>query len=193
MYTLTKRAELETATWAGGTTTQLAIYPAAATYKEFNFDYRISYATVEAEESTFTFMPGVTRHLMILKGELEIDHTGRYKKRLRKFDTDMFSGEWPTTAKGKVTDFNLMTRGNTSGELEAIMLREGKELLMQAGKKNDRTSFYLLEGDLQLRYSGESISLHEGDFILFAHTNGQSIVFNAVKDCEVIAAKVRLG
>ena len=69
-YIITKKEALKTNTWAGGTTTQLAIFPTEAEYTKFNFDFRISYATVEIPASTFTFMPGVTRHLTILKGNL---------------------------------------------------------------------------------------------------------------------------
>ena len=64
--TQTKKSEQVSAKWIGGTTTQLAIFPATAEYTKFNFIFRMSTATVEIEESTFTFMPGVTRHLMIL-------------------------------------------------------------------------------------------------------------------------------
>jgi environmental stress-induced protein Ves len=190
MYTLTKRPELVTATWAGGTTTQLAIFPATAEYKKFDFDYRISYATVEVDESTFTFMPGVTRHLMILKGALEIDHTDRYKKSLSKFDTDVFSGEWPTTAKGKVMDFNLMTRGNASGKLEAIVLYAGTE--KEVPTAQDRAGFYLLKGRLEILQGSERIALDAGDFILFEKGDSNSVRLTAKEDCEVIAAMVQL-
>ncbi len=40
-------------TWSGGTTTELFIYPEVAEYSERNFDFRISTATVEVEESNF--------------------------------------------------------------------------------------------------------------------------------------------
>src|SRR5687767_165093 len=135
-YILTKKPDLKTNNWAGGTTTQLAIFPLEAEYQKFNFDFRISYATVEVEESTFTYMPGVTRNLMILNGSLEIDHIDRYKKHLNKFDIDVFSGEWPTKAKGKVTDFNLMTRGETEGNLESLVLNPGESFNQSSNEKN---------------------------------------------------------
>lgn len=191
MYTLTKRSDLKTATWAGGTTTQLAIYPRTAEYQKFNFDFRISYATVEVEESTFTFMPGVTRHLMILKGSLDIDHIDRYAKHLEKFDMDVFDGEWPTKARGKVTDFNLMTRGTAKGEVQALNMNinETKELSLDI----DRTGIYLLKGNMQVVFNSENIFLDEGDFILFERESRSSITLEANEDCEVIAAKVNLG
>jgi environmental stress-induced protein Ves len=89
-----------TSKWSGGTTTQLFIYPENAIYAERNFVCRISTAIVEIPESTFTALPDVLKILMILEGELEIEHKGRYTKQLQKFDTDSFSGSWETQGKG---------------------------------------------------------------------------------------------
>jgi environmental stress-induced protein Ves len=103
--------------WASGTSTQMFIYPSEGNFADRNFLFRVSSATVEAEESTFTFFEGITRHLMILKGELELIHDGRYTKHLNPYDQDTFSGEWDTRSIGKVTDFNLMLKGGTNGYL----------------------------------------------------------------------------
>ena len=67
---LTKKKELQTSAWRGGTTTQLAIFPKEAVYKKLDFFFRISTATINVEESTFTNLPNVNRVIMILKGEL---------------------------------------------------------------------------------------------------------------------------
>lgn len=187
--TLTKKSNLKAAVWAGGTTTQLAIFPETSEYTKFNFDYRISYATVEAEESTFTFMPGVTRHLMILKGSLEIDHIDRYQKQLNKFDTDVFFGEWPTKAKGRVTDFNLMTKGNAEGKLEAAFLQKGieKEITLS---QNEHQGIYLISGILQVQHEAKKISMNEGDFILLSQN--AKCILTADENCEVVFAKATL-
>lgn len=103
--------------WANGTSTEIFIYPANGSFSDRNFLFRISTATVEAEESTFTFFEGITRHLMILKGELELIHDGRYSKKLKPYDQDTFSGEWSTQSRGKVSDFNLMLKGSCTGSL----------------------------------------------------------------------------
>lgn len=42
---------------------------------------------------------------------MEIDHKGHYCKTILKYEIDRFNGEWETTSKGKVTDFNLMLKG----------------------------------------------------------------------------------
>lgn len=103
--------------WASGTSTEMFIYPSDGSFADRNFRFRISSATVEAEESTFTFFEGITRHLMILQGKLELIHEGRYSKLLEPYDQDTFSGEWNTRSKGRVTDFNLMLKGGATGTL----------------------------------------------------------------------------
>ncbi len=188
-----KKSQLQTTTWAGGTTTQLAIYPATAEYKSFNFDFRISYATVEVPESTFTFMPGVTRHLMILKGSLEINHIDRYQKTLEKFDLDIFNGEWPTKAKGRVSDFNLMTRGTTSGSLESLILPAGISKALSINEKHSHTGLYLLSGRLTVKLKTEDLKMEAGDFILFNKITSQICMLTANTTCEIIVSTILLA
>ncbi|MCK5028254.1 MAG: HutD family protein [Bacteroidales bacterium] len=118
-----KASDLNTNKWSGGTTTQLAIYPKDADYKKLNFQFRISTATVEVEESTFTKLPGIYRKLMILDGEIRIEHKDRYTQTLKKFEQDSFEGNWNTKSFGKAVDFNLMTKGNTKGEIESLIIK----------------------------------------------------------------------
>lgn len=120
-------------TWASGTSTEMFIHPSDGSFAERRFLFRISTATVEAEESTFTFFAGITRHLMILKGELELIHEGRYTKQLKPYDQDTFSGEWPTRSKGRVTDFNLMLKDGARGSLTHHAVKSGDALTLNAG------------------------------------------------------------
>lgn len=104
-------------TWNGGTTKELYIFPENSLYKERNFNFRLSIATTEKEESTFTLLPGINRFLSILEGELFLEHENKYSKKLLPFEIENFDGSWITKSKGKVTDFNLMLK-NCSGNLE---------------------------------------------------------------------------
>jgi environmental stress-induced protein Ves len=190
-YLLTRKDQLKTAKWAGGTTTQLAIFPHTAEYGKFNFDFRISYATVEIPESTFTFMPGVTRHLTILQGQLEIDHTQRYQKILRPFDQDIFNGEWLTTAKGKVTDFNLMTRGTASGISEVLLLdaKTKQELITNADF--NYTSIFVWKGSLEIKIKDKIIPIETGDFMLVEHTGAANIDLHSLSPSELIVCRIK--
>ncbi len=133
LYSSMKRYTSEnrtTVNWASGTSTEIFIYPASGSFADRDFTFRISTATVEAEESTFSFFEGITRHLMILKGHLELTHEGRYTKHLQPFDQDTFFGEWPTKAKGKVTDFNLMLKGGAEGSLTHRHVQAGDKVTL---------------------------------------------------------------
>src|SRR5690349_16660164 len=121
-----------TINWASGTSTEIFIYPSDGSFADRNFLFRISTATVEAEESTFTFFEGITRHLMILKGNLELIHEGRYTKHLSPYDQDTFSGEWSTRSKGKVTDFNLMLKEGATGSLAHQHIQAGGSVSITA-------------------------------------------------------------
>lgn len=192
-FTLSTAKERTTATWAGGTTTQLAIYPQGSEYTKFNFLFRLSTATVEVEESTFTFMPGVTRHLMILEGQLDIDHKGRYKKHLDRFGYDVFDGEWPTTAKGKVTDFNLMVREKSGGKLQAILLRDRQEETVAFRPKVSFSGVYLLSGKLRVISGTNAAEMKAGDFLFCDHQNAQQIMhMQATASSEIILATAEL-
>src|SRR3989344_2980024 len=100
-------AEQPVNNWTGGITRQLAIFPFNADLAERNFIFRISTATVETERSAFSKFAGFQRILMILEGELKIDHKEHHIKELSPFETDIFDGSWETTAEGKVVDFNV--------------------------------------------------------------------------------------
>jgi environmental stress-induced protein Ves len=114
---LIRKSQQNCATWSGGTTTQLFIYPRNETYSNLQFDFRISTATVEVETSTFTQLPGVRRTLMVLDGTMGLNHQHHHTKQLQKFDIDEFMGDWQTNSIGKCTDLNLMCRGNANGQM----------------------------------------------------------------------------
>ena len=120
---LVRREEQPVGTWAGGTTTQLAIWPPESDYKRRDFTWRISTARVDSEESPFTSLPGFHRLLMILEGGVHLVHEapGLHRERsLSPFEQDSFEGEWNTVSRGRCVDFNLMTAPSCGGKIEAL-------------------------------------------------------------------------
>jgi environmental stress-induced protein Ves len=103
--------------WANGTSTELFVYPADGNFQTRDFTFRISTATVEAEETTFSDFSGLTRILLPLKGKLKLVHEGRYTKELNPFEQDQFDGAWNTKSKGKVKDFNVIFNKETSARV----------------------------------------------------------------------------
>ena len=65
-----------TTRWSGGTTTELLIRPRGAVYGQRAFLCRISSATVELAESTFTALPDYTRLIATLEGTITLAHDG---------------------------------------------------------------------------------------------------------------------
>lgn len=168
--TIFTKKDQKVATWSGGTTTQLFIFPVEAEYQKRNFLFRISTATVEIETSEFTSLPGFQRKLMILNGELIIEHKDRYSKHLKKFEQDEFDGGWTTSAKGKVTDFNLMMASGAHGSLEHMHGAVGQEFYLDLSTDGS-TGIYLVAGKVEIlsenktASTGDYISVEEPGFI----------------------------
>ena len=87
-----KKSQYRTSQWSGGTTTELLIYPVDSSYSERSFKWRISSAEVEASESAFTSLPGITRHIMVTDGRIILEHENRYRKVLGTFSAGQFYG-----------------------------------------------------------------------------------------------------
>lgn len=103
--------------WSGGMATELTTYPETSSFAKRDFLWRLGFAKIDIQESTFSKLPGVSRTLMLTNGKMTLNHEGKYSKCLGLFEQDSFNGEWNTTTVGKSSVFNLMTRENYSGEL----------------------------------------------------------------------------
>lgn len=118
-------SEYHTSNWSGGTTTELGIGPEGSRYADREFLWRISSATVDLDESTFTALPDYDRIIMTLEGEMDLCHNDGEWKHLKAFETHSFDGGDDTVSRGKVVDFNLMTRkGAAGGEMIPLVFQE---------------------------------------------------------------------
>lgn len=163
------KSQYITSEWSGGKTTELFIYPEGSSYQKRNFDIRISSASVEIEESTFTKLPDYNRVLMILSGCLEINHQDRYKKKLSEYSCDYFDGAWNTSSKGKVIDFNLMTSKSLLGKLEYEILALKSEVSLKLKDKEILSGIYLISGKILSRLDKQEIS--PGELIILDNPN----------------------
>ncbi len=161
-----------TSNWSGGTTTQIAIFPKLAVYAERNFIWRISSARVELEESEFTSLPGIWRHIMVLDGEMRLEHAGHHNCYLKPYEQDSFSGDWTTKSFGKVRDFNLMLARGSTGNLTATSLApyETAPIDLHSFDSNlysqKTTAFYCVDGALTINISCDIYKLTPGDMLL---------------------------
>jgi environmental stress-induced protein Ves len=182
-----------TSSWSGGTTTQLFIYPENASYPDRNFLFRISTATIEADESVFTKLPGISRKIMILKGTLKLEHTGKYTKILHPFDSDSFEGDWETKGYGKVTDFNLMMTGKLGGTVYVKFLKKDETIQFQSISGKEFTGLYVLKGKLHIVSAGIDNIAHRGDFVMYLPSeNLKHIAVIALEPSEIAIAGITI-
>jgi environmental stress-induced protein Ves len=185
-----KANKFQTTRWSGGTTTELFIYPANANYIERNFDFRISTATVEVEESTFTELLGYARKLMVLDGETTLTHENKYTKTLSKFLVDEFEGGCKTTSKGCCTDFNVMTRAPFRSELKGMRVEAESEISISP-KPNSRWLFlYVYLGSMSISGLNLKSELNQGDFLVLENPRSATLKLSATTQSEVVVVEI---
>ncbi|MEW9097279.1 MAG: HutD family protein [Clostridiaceae bacterium] len=163
---LIKKEDQKTSSWSGGTTTQLAIYPPSSNYGNLDFKWRLSSAKVEVEESTFTNLPGIWRHIMVIEGELKLNHEGHHNINLKPFEKDSFSGDWTTKSYGKVTDFNLMLNKGCSGDIHPIILNKNLSFTINSDLSTTE-ALYCIQGSMEIIINkDDKITLNIGDLLL---------------------------
>lgn len=170
---IVRKNQYKISSWSGGITTELYIYPEDSEYSSRNFKWRLSSAKVEKEESVFTALPGFKRLIMILQGELYLNHEGHHSTVMKEFEQDSFSGDWKTKSRGRVTDFNLMMAKGCQGKLEAVSIkrRTYKEVIRTDNLCNDKfenhtEAFYIAQGSVDITAGNERVNLSEGDLVL---------------------------
>lgn len=171
--------------WAKGTSQELFIYPPASNFQKRDFLFRISLATVEAETSEFTPLPGIQRTLMLLKGEHTLMHKGHHTRSLLPFDQDYFRGEWQTSSRGKATNFNLMCSTGASGTLNHIAGGQGERMTIVA--RSDFELVYLFSG--KSSYHGELIE--SGDCLVIEKEKA-SLLIVCEEACDFVHVSVDL-
>ncbi len=134
-----KEREFVTTKWAGGETTQLAIYPDNAVFSNKDFLWRISSATFTSTESTFSDFTGYQRYILPLEGELNLKHNGLYERILKKYDVEFFDGSWTTFSKNTLDcrDYNFIVKNGCLSKMQ--ILSDGNEYLI---KKSEIVTFF---------------------------------------------------
>ena len=163
-------SDYHTSRWSGGTTTELAIAPQGSVYGERDFLWRLSSATVELEESTFTPLADYDRILMTLKGGIQLSHNQGNWISLAEFEPHAFDGADETVSIGKVTDFNLMLRKDRCrGFLLPLRMEKGETLDLRGALAFDMPEYeelliYCYQGELTVTAeAGRSFYLQKGD------------------------------
>lgn len=189
--TILSNQHFKVSDWSGGTTTELFIFPPDASYQERNFVFRLSTARIEIEKSTFTSLPGVTRKIMILDGEIRINHQNHYAKTLRKFDVDTFEGDWKTTSVGRCTDFNLMTTEKIKVDLTAAVIEENQHLDYPVEAEWNWVFIYLYSGQINIHLHHDFFTLNSGILLVISNLVSSVLQIKGVKRSELVFSKIK--
>lgn len=188
-FKILKENDFTTTKWSGGDTTQLYIYPQEGNYVKRDFMFRLSTATVTDEKSAFTKLSGVSRKLMVLSGEMKLEHKGRYSKVLKEFEQDSFMGNWDTVSYGKVVDFNLMTKDGCRGKLENMKVMPNSNIALELiSSKSNKVlkALYPVGQSMELLFGEEKIVVAEKNLVILEQDKGDEdnkiIIFNKNKD-----------
>lgn len=201
-YKVIRKDQIKEDIWSGGITKQLAIYPDNSVYKDRNFLWRLSSATVDLEVSTFTKLPNYNRILMVLDGKLEINHNDTEIINLGQFDQNEFDGANHTISKGKAVDFNLMMKkGLCSGKIKYLNIPQGKkissnEIIGFYEHCNYTLVIYTYNSDTHININNNiSEKLYGGELLIVSYdeqVSSQFIEFESLSDSDsnIIIAQI---
>ncbi len=179
--------------WTGGTTTQLAIFPEMSDYLKRNFIWRLSTATCDLEETTFSKLPDYDRVLMVLKGDVVLAHQDVRVTRLGELEQDRFDGGYHTKSFGKITDYNLMTAKGNKGYLDVIELTaESKELEFEKDEELERfdVTFYCRDGYATVTVGTETFMLMPGQQMVASFASGDDVKMSVMGDGTLIRGQI---
>ena len=183
-----KSADYTVSTWSGGVTRQLAIFPPDAAYADRDFLWRLSSATVDLPESDFTPLPDYNRQVIILEGDMKLQHQGEKEIALAPWALHAFDGAAPTHARGRCTDFNLMMRkGQCTGSLLMMMPKGSLRLLKTA---EETIAIYCAKAGAGITLQGEQITLAQDETLMVMEGEGE-IQVTGGPDTRLIFSRMR--
>lgn len=185
--------EFNTGKWAGGATTEFAIYPENADYVDRNFIWRLSSASVDVEESKFTRLPDYDRILMVLEGEAVLVHGDERTVKLTALEQDSFSGDAGTKCFGKIKDYNLIMKKGCSGSLRQLDVQSSAQLIEKADQgehSHASYGFYCVEGYAVVSAESETHMVPAGKQLILDLEEGEKTEISLMGEGKVIVAEV---
>jgi len=171
-----RKKEYNITTWSGGTTTEIYLDPEEGDYRRRQFDYRISSATIEVEESDFTVLPGIERVILPLENRMLLLH-GEEEVLLSPYESYRFSGERSTRSRGINRDFNLMLNHGVHGDIEVITI--GKETSIIVAAENNLYYYDQGKGTIEIgqevMFPGDSILVKGEECIELVNNNHSDV------------------
>ena len=162
-----------------GSTTEIAIHPAGADLK--GFQWRVSLADV-TEDGDFSSFPGYDRSILVAEGAgMQLDFNGEARARLEGAGAwTHFSGDWHTRCTllaGPVRDFNVMSlRAGMHHECEPV---QGEPVEFVWEPHGETLLCYCISGTLVLKTPrAEEWRLQPGQALLLPAERGRHGLMN---------------
>lgn len=181
-----KTGSSKTISWSSGSSMEILIYPSTANFRDRDFLFRISLATVEADQTVFTSLPKVMRTLMVVKGHLTLKHEKHHTIAMKPFDQDTFSGDWDTQSAGLATNFNLMCQIGSVGVVNYLPRLAGAEITSHMSA--DIELIYLQSG--KAKYEGRPFEA--GDCLMVESGQNHQVKLYCEEDCNFIQSSITL-
>ncbi len=199
-YRIIRKDEVKKRLWSGGTVNQLFIDPEDADVADKDFVFRVSTATVDVEESLFTFYDDYDRIIMTTGKDFVLVHDDRDEVFLSKYEPHLFYGGDKTRSKGKVNDFNLiMKRGACRGDTMAMSLAKGSLVYPRKGNNKGHETLEIVfcaKGRLTFRFKDIEENLLRGDVLIIDHgaMPGKYVLSNEEDQfCDLVVTMIRKG
>ena len=190
---LLKQEQFKISRWSGGSTVQTGIFPDGSDYLERDFIWRLSSASVEAEESSFTRLPDYDRILMVLEGSVVLAHGEERSVSLEQRQQDSFDGAVKTKCFGTMTDYNLMFRKGCTASLKYI--EAGNEA--SAVEKKQRNEFqeasygfYCVDGYVIVSVDGETEMVRQGQQMVIDFDAGEDMKISIMGEGACVMAEI---
>jgi uncharacterized protein len=145
-------------TWSGGDTRELYISPVGSSYTERDFELRLSSATVTSPTSVFTDLSGYNRELVIISGNIRLQHEDAPVIGLQELEKDSFDGGDRTLSWGVCQDFNVMCAKESVCIATA---RACRNLPEKFAASQEEMFFYAASGNFIWQYGNTTVELHE--------------------------------
>ena len=164
-YERRKASHHKTVRWDGGETRELYIYPEDALYQAHAFEFRVAVGCGVTEQSCFRKFPGFKRRVMLLDGEMHLEHKAHHSVTLGQYEQDVSLGDWETECRGRSTDITLLTGEKIKGNLELLCYND------KAEQNNGKfVSFYSLVDGAKLYFTNQGEiykeELAKGDYVI---------------------------
>jgi len=160
-YEIIRASQQQLSRWSGGVTRELALYPPGSSYADRNFQVRLSSADIDTESSSFTLLPGYTRHLMPLTSSIKLRHNDDPEMQLAELQPYVFDGGVQTTSYGRCTDMNLMLSSGWEGVM--LALPTGAACTYHPGQLMWIYCLHPFTLSCPELFSGENLTLSAGD------------------------------